>query len=72
MKKLLRKIRITALYIFLYNLILIISIWIGKVSSKEEFIVAVAGNAVMMGISFVHLNNQVLDEFHGKIEEPSV
>ncbi|WP_449453672.1 hypothetical protein [Streptococcus suis] len=72
MKKLLRKIRITALYIFLYNLILIISIWIGKVSSKEEFIVAVAGNAVMMGISFVHLHNQVLDEFHGKIEEPSV
>ncbi|AGL48634.1 hypothetical protein [Streptococcus suis] len=41
-------------------------------SSKEEFIIAVAGNTVMMGISFVHLHNQVLDEFHGKIEEPSV
>ncbi|HEL1567294.1 TPA: hypothetical protein ACGORO_000132 [Streptococcus suis] len=72
MKILLRKIRLTALYIFLYNLILIISIWLGKVSSKEEFIIAVAGNTVMMGLSFLHLHNQVLDEFHGKIEEPSV
>ncbi|HFI0632960.1 TPA: hypothetical protein ACGO4G_001553 [Streptococcus suis] len=72
MKILLRKIRLTALYIFLYNLILIISVWLGKVSSKEEFIIAVAGNAVMMGISFLHLHNQVSDEFHGKIEEPSV
>ncbi|MFM0898656.1 hypothetical protein P7J55_00070 [Streptococcus suis] len=51
---------------------MIVSIWMGKVSTKEEFIIAVAGNAVMMGISFVHLHNQVLDEFHGKIEEPSV
>ncbi|HFU3984013.1 TPA: hypothetical protein ACGO2X_000265 [Streptococcus suis] len=72
MKILLRKIRLTALYIFLYNLILILSIWLGKVSTKEEFIIAVAGNAVMMGISFLHLHNQVSDEFHGKIEEPSV
>ncbi|MFI3087813.1 hypothetical protein [Streptococcus sp. 2022WUSS037] len=72
MKTLLRKIRLTALYIFLYNLILILSIWFGKVSTKEEFIIAVTGNAVMMGISFVHLHNQVLDEFHGKLEEPSV
>ncbi|HFI0643296.1 TPA: hypothetical protein ACGO2Y_001113 [Streptococcus suis] len=59
MKLLLRKIRITALYILLYNLILIICIWMGKVSTKEEFIIAVAGNAVMMGISFLHLHNQV-------------
>ncbi|HEL1619268.1 TPA: hypothetical protein TXL63_001092 [Streptococcus suis] len=72
MKLLLRKIRITALYILLYNLTLIICIWMGKVSSKEEFIIAVAGNAVMMGLSFLHLHNQVSDEFHGKIEEPSV
>ncbi|MFM0778541.1 hypothetical protein [Streptococcus suis] len=71
MKLLLRKIRITALYILLYNLILIICIWMGKVSTKEEFIIAVAGNAVMMGLSFVHLHNQVSDEFHGKVEEPS-
>ncbi|HFU4012113.1 TPA: hypothetical protein ACGO7R_001740 [Streptococcus suis] len=41
-------------------------------SAKEEFIIAVAGNTVMMGLSFLHLHNQVLDEFHGKIEEPSV
>ncbi|HFI0175249.1 TPA: hypothetical protein ACGO6P_001883 [Streptococcus suis] len=59
MKILLKKIRITALYILLYNLILIICIWMGKVSTKEEFIIAVAGNAVMMGLSFVHLHNQV-------------
>ncbi|HEM5997589.1 TPA: hypothetical protein U2B88_000666 [Streptococcus suis] len=59
MKILLKKIRITALYILLYNLILIICIWMGKVSTKEEFIIAVAGNAVMMGISFLHLHNQV-------------
>ncbi len=59
MKLLLRKIRITALYILLYNLILIICIWLGTVSSKEDFILAVAGNAVMMGISFLHLHNQV-------------
>ncbi|HFI0419321.1 hypothetical protein Q7W14_02950 [Streptococcus suis] len=72
MKILLRKIRITALYILLYNLILIICIWMGKVSTKEEFIIAVAGNAVMMSLSFLHLHNQVSDEFHGKIEEPSV
>ncbi|HFI0107250.1 TPA: hypothetical protein ACGOWV_002103 [Streptococcus suis] len=72
MKLLLRKIRITALYILLYNLILIICIWMGKVSTKEEFIIAVAGNAVMMSLSFLHLHNQVSDEFHGKIEEPSV
>ncbi|HFI0394093.1 TPA: hypothetical protein ACGOYV_000855 [Streptococcus suis] len=72
MKILLKKIRITALYILLYNLILMICIWMGKVSSKEEFIIAVAGNAVMMSLSFLHLHNQVSDEFHGKIEEPSV
>ncbi|HFI0213909.1 TPA: hypothetical protein ACGO10_001071 [Streptococcus suis] len=72
MKILLRKIRLTALYVFLYNLILIISIWLGKMSSKEEFIIAIAGNAAMMGLSFLHLHNQVSDEFHGKIEEPSV
>ncbi|HEM3586903.1 TPA: hypothetical protein U1B91_000149 [Streptococcus suis] len=72
MKILLKKIRITALYILLYNLILIICIWMGKVSTKEEFIIAVAGNATMMGLSFLHLHNQVSDEFHGKIEEPSV
>ncbi|HEM5988745.1 TPA: hypothetical protein ACGPAJ_001108 [Streptococcus suis] len=72
MKILLKKIRITALYILLYNLILIICIWMGKVSTKEEFIIAVAGNAVMMSLSFLHLHNQVSDEFHGKIEEPSV
>ncbi|HFI0976603.1 TPA: hypothetical protein ACGO1U_000036 [Streptococcus suis] len=72
MKLLLRKIRITALYILLYNLILIICIWMGKVSTKEEFIIAVAGNAVMMSLSFLHLHNQVSDEFHGKIEEPSI
>lgn len=72
MKILLKKIRITALYILLYNLILIICIWMGKVSTKEEFIIAVAGNAVMMGLSFLHFHNQVSDEFHGKIEEPSV
>ncbi|HFH9840124.1 TPA: hypothetical protein ACGONB_001753 [Streptococcus suis] len=71
MKILLKKIRITALYILLYNLILIICIWMGKVSTKEEFIIAVAGNAVMMSLSFLHLHNQVSDEFHGKIEEPS-
>ncbi|MGQ7337559.1 hypothetical protein ACTGYP_06475 [Streptococcus suis] len=59
MKILLKKIRITALYILLYNLILMICIWMGKVSSKEEFIIAVAGNAVMMGLSFLHLHNQV-------------
>ncbi|HEL2473966.1 TPA: hypothetical protein TZY76_000265 [Streptococcus suis] len=59
MKKLLRKIRITALYILLYNLILILFIWLGKVSSKEEFMIAVAGNAVMMGLSFLYLHNQV-------------
>ncbi|HFI0425447.1 TPA: hypothetical protein ACGOWZ_002055 [Streptococcus suis] len=59
MKTLLRKIRITSLYILLYNLILILSIWLGKVSSKEEFMIAVAGNAVMMGLSFLHLHNQV-------------
>ncbi|HFI0264334.1 TPA: hypothetical protein ACGOU9_000742 [Streptococcus suis] len=59
MKILLKKIRITALYILLYNLILIICIWMGKVSTKEEFIIAVAGNAAMMGISFLHLHNQV-------------
>ncbi|HEM6370959.1 TPA: hypothetical protein ACGOVU_000509 [Streptococcus suis] len=59
MKILLKKIRITALYILLYNLILIICIWMGKVSTKEEFIIAVAGNAVMMGLSFLHLHNQV-------------
>ncbi|HFU3735261.1 TPA: hypothetical protein ACGOZE_000364 [Streptococcus suis] len=59
MKILLKKIRITALYILLYNLILIICIWMGKVSSKEEFIIAVAGNAVMMSLSFLHLHNQV-------------
>ncbi|HFI0143903.1 TPA: hypothetical protein ACGPBJ_001138 [Streptococcus suis] len=72
MKLLLRKIRITALYILLYNLILMICIWMGKVSTREEFIIAVAGNAVMMSLSFLHLHNQVSDEFHGKIEEPSV
>ncbi|WP_105124535.1 hypothetical protein [Streptococcus suis] len=59
MKILLKKIRITALYILLYNLILMICIWMGKVSTKEEFIIAVAGNAVMMGLSFLHLHNQV-------------
>ncbi|HFI0405547.1 TPA: hypothetical protein ACGOYB_001649 [Streptococcus suis] len=72
MKILLKKIRITALYILLYNLILMICIWLGTVSSKEDFILAVAGNAAMMGLSFLHLHNQVSDEFHGKIEEPSV
>ncbi|MDX5000986.1 hypothetical protein SHY49_08120 [Streptococcus suis] len=72
MKTLLKKIRLAALSILLYNLILILSIWLGKLSSKEEFMIAVAGNAVMMGLSFVHLHNQVSDEFHGKIEEPSV
>lgn len=72
MKALLKKIRITALYILLYNLTLILAGWLGTVSSKEDFILAVAGNAVMMGLSFVHLHNQVSDEFHGKIEEPSV
>ncbi|HGA1270953.1 hypothetical protein PCN97_08205 [Streptococcus suis] len=70
-KTLLKKIRLAALSILLYNLILILSIWLGKVSSKEEFMIAVAGNAVMMGLSFVHLHNQVSDEFHGKVEEPS-
>ncbi|HFU4504068.1 TPA: hypothetical protein ACGPBB_001727, partial [Streptococcus suis] len=59
MKILLKKIRITALYILLYNLILIICIWLGTVSSKEDFILAVAGNAAMMGLSFLHLHNQV-------------
>lgn len=34
--------------------------------------IAVAGEEVMMGLSFSHLHNQVSDEFHGKIEEPSV
>ncbi|MEG3341043.1 hypothetical protein [Streptococcus suis] len=28
-------------------------------SAKEEFIIAVAGNTVMMGLSFLHLHNQV-------------
>ncbi|HFI0150286.1 TPA: hypothetical protein ACGO3A_001115 [Streptococcus suis] len=56
----------------IYNLTLILAVWLGTVSSKEEFIIAVAGNAVMMGLSFLHLHNQVSDEFHGKIEEPSV
>ncbi len=37
------KIRLAALSILLYNLILILSIWLGKVSSKEEFMIAVAG-----------------------------
>ncbi|HFR3503749.1 TPA: hypothetical protein ACHVAK_000553 [Streptococcus suis] len=59
MKSLLRKIRWTAFSILIYNLILILSIWLGKVSSKEEFMIAVAGNAVMMGLSFLHLHNQV-------------
>ncbi|HEL1655807.1 hypothetical protein K6V39_09230 [Streptococcus suis] len=59
MKTLLKKIRITALYILLYNLTLILAVWLGTVSSKEDFILAVAGNAVMMGISFLHLHNQV-------------
>ncbi|HFI0790868.1 TPA: hypothetical protein ACGO62_000871 [Streptococcus suis] len=72
MKTLLRKIRWTAFSILIYNLTLILAVWLGTVSSKEEFIIAVAGNAVMMSLSFLHLHNQVSDEFHGKIEEPSV
>ena len=71
MKSLLRKIRWTALSILIYNLTLILAVWLGTVSSKEDFIIAVAGNAAMMGLSFLHLHNQVSDEFHGKIEEPS-
>ncbi|HEM3992497.1 TPA: hypothetical protein U1V78_001081 [Streptococcus suis] len=71
MKSLLRKIRWTAFSILIYNLTLILAVWLGTVSTKEEFMIAVAGNAVMMGLSFVHLHNQVSDEFHGKIEEPS-
>ncbi|NQL66602.1 hypothetical protein HO447_08150 [Streptococcus suis] len=72
MKSLLRKIRWTAFSILIYNLTLILAVWLGTVSSKEDFILAVAGNAAMMGLSFSHLHNQVSDEFHGKIEEPSV
>ncbi|HEM3668621.1 TPA: hypothetical protein U2C48_001156 [Streptococcus suis] len=59
MKTLLRKIRWTAFSILIYNLTLILAVWLGTVSSKEDFILAVAGNAVMMGISFLHLHNQV-------------
>ncbi len=36
MKILLRKIRLTALYIFLYNLILIISIWLGRCPPRRN------------------------------------
>ena len=71
MKSLLRKIRWTAFSILIYNHTLILAVWLGTVSSKEDFIIAVAGNAAMMGLSFLHLHNQVSDEFHGKIEEPS-
>ncbi|MBM7314801.1 hypothetical protein JN540_05045 [Streptococcus suis] len=59
MKTLLRKIRWTAFSILIYNLTLILAVWLGTVSSKEEFIIAVAGDAAMMGISFLHLHNQV-------------
>ncbi|HFU4059154.1 TPA: hypothetical protein ACGOZ1_000564 [Streptococcus suis] len=59
MKTLLRKIRWTAFSILIYNLTLILAVWLGTVSSKEDFILAVAGDAVMMGISFLHLHNQV-------------
>lgn len=59
MKSLLRKIRWTAFSILIYNLTLILAVWLGTVSSKEDFILAVAGNAAMMGISFLHLHNQV-------------
>lgn len=59
MKLLLRKIRWTAFSIVIFNLTLILAVWLGTVSSKEDFILAVAGNAVMMGISFLHLHNQV-------------
>ncbi|HFU4488833.1 TPA: hypothetical protein ACGPBC_000819 [Streptococcus suis] len=59
MKTLLRKIRWTAFFILIYNLTLILAVWLGTVSSKEEFIIAVAGDAAMMVISFLHLHNQV-------------
>ncbi|HEL2028249.1 hypothetical protein [Streptococcus suis] len=59
MKLLLRKIRWTAFSILIFNLTLILAVWLGTVSSKEDFILAVAGNAVMMGISFLHWHNQV-------------
>ncbi|HFU3714699.1 TPA: hypothetical protein ACGO5M_000007 [Streptococcus suis] len=53
----------------IYNLTLILAVWLGTVSSKEDFILAVAGNAAMMGLSFLHLHSQVSDEFHGKIKD---
>ncbi|HFI0644516.1 TPA: hypothetical protein ACGO4K_000285 [Streptococcus suis] len=59
MKLLLRKIRWTAFSILIFNLTLILAVWLGTISSKEDFILAVVGNAAMMGLSFVHLHNQV-------------
>lgn len=69
MKKLLRHIRLTGLYVFIYNLILFLSVWLDKVTSKEGFLIAIAGNAALMGIAFVHLHNHVSDEFHHRISE---
>lgn len=69
MKKLLRHIRLTGLYVFLYNLTLFLSVWLDKVTSKEGFLIAIAGNAVLIGIAFVHLHNHVSDEFHQRIKD---